>query len=201
MATYGRNFEFRIPPRGAARGGRFAAPSTPLAGGAGNPTGNIPIGAPVVANLSAGLDTAGRQIVELAPQGQTTDVNPLCGVMVYEYGPAAFAGFDPYLTTYSDLDFAPFGAGVQVVAGDPAAKVVLRTTVAFDFLGIRPYPGRVMVAGMGATPSLSIGSFLVPGVGNDASGYWQTTATEAGAWLVVTSIDTVRDEVEARLLF
>lgn len=201
MATYGRNFEFRIPPRGAARGGRFAVPSTPLTGGAGTPLGLIPIGAPVVANTAAGLDSAGRQIVMLAPAGQTTDVDPICGVMVYEYGPAAFAGYDPYLTTYSDLDSAPLAAGVQLVAGDPAAKIVLRNTVAFDFLGIRPYPGRLMIAGMGATPSVSIGSYLVPGVGNDTDGYWQTTTTEAGAWAVVTSIDTVRDEVEARLLF
>ena len=210
MSTYGNNFEFRIPPKGSARGGRFAAPSTALSGsGVGGGTaagtvggaGLIPIGAPVVADLAAGLDSAGRQIVKLAAPGELITNQPLAGVMVFEYGPAAMAGHDPHLTTYSDLDYAPLGAGVQVVAGDPSAKVCLRNTTAFSFLSVRPYAGRVMVNGLGATPSVSVGDFLVPGNGNDTDGYWESTSTEAGAWLVITSVDTNRAEVEARILF
>jgi hypothetical protein len=201
MSSYGRNLDFRIPPTHGARGGRFAAPAAPLTGGLGNPSGLIPIGAPVVADTTAGLDSAGRQIVKLAPQGTLTTAEPLCGVMVYEYGPAAFAGFDPYLTTYSDLDAAPLGAGVQVIAGDPATKVVFTNTVANTFLGIRSYPGRTMVNGFGATTTVAVGDYLVPGAGSDTNGYWQSTATEAGAWMVITSIDTTRLEVEARMLF
>jgi len=200
MATYGRNLDFRIPPRGAARGGRFAAPAAALVG-TGSPAGLIPIGAPVVADLAAGLDSAGRQIVKLAPAGTLSSAAGVAGVMVFEYGPAAFAGFDPYLTTYSDLDCAPLGAGVQVVAGDPTCKLVLTNTVANLFLTIRPYPGRTMVNGIGATPTVAVGDFLVPGAGTDTAGYWTSTATEAGAWLVITSIDSVRAEVEARMLF
>jgi hypothetical protein len=202
MATYGRNVDFRVPPKGSARGGRFAAPAAPLTGGSGSATaGLIPIGAPIVIDTVAGLDSAGRQIVKLAPQGSLTTAEPVCGVMVYEYGPAAFAGTDPYLTTYSDLDCAPLGQAVQVIAGDPATKIVLTNTVANSFLNIRSYTGRVMVNGFGATPTVTIGDYLVPGAGNDVAGYWQSTATEAGAWLVITSIDTVRAEVEARFLF
>lgn len=201
MATYGRNLDFRIPPRGSARGGRFAAPAAALTGGTGSPAGLIPIGAPVVADLVAGLDSAGRQIVKLAPAGTLSTAAMPGGLMVFEYGPAAFAGFDPYLTTYADLDCAPLAAGVQVVAGDPTCKIVLTNTVANLFLNIRAYPGRTMVNGLGATPTVTVGDFLVPGAGTDTAGYWTSTATEAGAWLVITSIDTTRAEVEARMLF
>ena len=213
MATYGRNFEFRIPPTGAARGGRFVTNTTALSGsGAGGGTataGRIPIGAPVVADLSAGMDSAGRQIVKLAPQalqipgGGGTIAAGSFGILVYEFAPTApaFAGVDPYLTTYSDLDSAPLGAAVQVIAGDPAAKVYFCNTVANTFLGIRSYPGRVMVNGLGATPTVAAGDYLVPGSGDDVDGYWTSTATAAGAWLQITRVDSTRNEVEARMLF
>lgn len=210
MSTYGNNVEFRVPPKGSARGGRFAAPQAILSGsgvGGGTAAGStagaglIPIGAPVVADTAAGLDSAGRQIVKLASPGALITAEPLAGVMVYEYGPAAMAGHDPYLTTYSDLDYAPLGAAVQVVAGDPATKVCLRNTTAFSFLSVRQYAGRTMVNGLGATPTVTVGDYLVPGNGNDVDGYWETTATEGGAWLVITSVDVLRGEVEARFLF
>jgi hypothetical protein len=201
MASYGRNFEFRIPPNHGARGGRFAAPAATLGGGTGSPLGLIPIGAPVVADLVAGLDSAGRQIVKLAPSGTLSSAASDGGIMIYEYGPAAFAGFDPYLTTYSDLDVAPLAAGVQVVAGDASTKVVFTNTTANSFLGIRAYPGRTMVLGIGATPTVIVGDFLVPGAGTETGGYWLSTATAAGAWMVITSVDTSRAEVEARMLF
>lgn len=205
MASYGRNFEFRVVPQGSARGGRFCSPSAPLAGsGAGGGsvgTGLIPIGAPLVVDTAAGLDTAGRQYVKLAPAGALTTAEPLCGIAVYEYAGGAFAGTDPYLTTYSDLSVVPLNQGVEMVAGDPSAKVVLSNTAAFSFLGQRNYVGRTMVNGLGATTSVAVGDYLVPGAGDDVDGYWQSTTSEAGAWLVITGIDTTRLQVEARLLF
>lgn len=204
MASYGRNFDYRILPRAEARNGRFVAPSVALSGanssgGGAAGTGLIPIGAPVVWDLSAGQDGVGRQYVKLATAGAT--VTPESGVLVYEYGPAAYAGVDPYLTTYSDLSVAPLGAPIQLVAGDPAAKIVLTNTPASSFLGVRSYPGRTMVNGLGATATVAIGDYLIPGSGDDVDGYWETTATATGAWAVITSVDTLRAEVEARMLF
>jgi hypothetical protein len=217
MASYGNNFEFRVPPRSAARKGRYVAPTTALSGsGAGGgtssfgsqPAGLLPIGAPVVADLVAGQDAQHRQYVKLAPSGTLVGTNGensvsygLAGIMVYEYGPAAFAGNDPYLTTYSDLGYAPLGAPVQVLSGDPTIKVVFRNTVAASFLGIRPYPGRTMVNGFGATATVTVGDYLIPGLGDDVDGYWTSTATAEGAWMVITGIDTTRLEVEAEMLF
>lgn len=189
MSSYGRNFEFRIPPRGPARGGRYAALAA------------TPIGAPIIIDTTAPANALGLQVVKLAPDGTSRGSGANKGIAVFEYGPAAFAGDDPELVTYSDKDTVPAGAAVQMVAGDAAVKVVLRNTVARNFLGIRPYPGRTMVAGMGATPTVVVGQFLVPGVGTDSGGYWKPTATEADGWLVVTKIDTTRAEVEARILF
>ena len=190
MGTYGRNLQFRIPPMSENRAGRFAVPST----------GIIPIGAPVVADLTAGLDALGHQIVKLAPQA-SAPVGGISGLAIYEFGPAAFAGFDPLLTTYSDLGNIPVGKGIQVVDGT-YTKVVFANTVAETFLGQRTYPGRIMVAGLTAvTPGVAVGDYLVPGVGDDTNGYWQDQQSATGAWLVVTSVDTVRVQVEARMLF
>jgi hypothetical protein len=214
MATYGRNFDFRVPPLHGQRGGRYAVSPTALtgagsSGGGAAGTGRIPIGAPVVADLSAGLDSAGRQFVKLASQGggssfdnlsNSAALNGMAGIAVFEYGPAAYAGFDQMLTTFSDLDTVPLGAAVQVVSGT-TVKVVLRNTVAHQFLGVRSYTGRTMVNGLGATATVAVGDYLVPGAGDDVDGYWQSTATEEGAWLVITSIDTNRLEVEAKMLF
>lgn len=208
MATYGRNFDYRIPPRAQARQGRFAAPAALLTGsgtgggtaaGSSGGAGLLPIGAPVVADLVAGLDSAGRQIVKLAAQAATPTA--MSGVVVYEFAPAAYAGHDPYLTTYSDLDYVPLGQACQVVAGDIGAKMCLTNTVANTFLQVRTYPGRIMVNGFGATATVIVGDYLVPGLGNDVDGYWQSQASATNAWAVITSIDTTRLEVEARMLF
>lgn len=80
-------------------------------------------------------------------------------------------------------------------------KVVFYNTIAELFLGQRQYPGRTMVNGMGATPTVSVGDFLVPGAGDDNDGYWTSTATESGAWLVITAVDPIRVAVEARMMF
>jgi hypothetical protein len=190
MGTYGRNLEFRIPPQSENRAGRFSAPIT------GNP---IPIGAPVIADTGAGTDALGRQIVELAT-GAQAPIGGQSGIAVFEYAPAAFAGFDPFLTTYSDLSVVPLGQAVQVVSG-PYVKVVFTNTVAELFLGQRQYTGRTMVAGLSATPTVTVGAFLTPGIGDDNDGYWAVTTNEAVAWLVVTLVDPVRVQVEARMLF
>jgi hypothetical protein len=185
--------------------GRFATNATPLSG-AGTPgtgatgTGLLPIGAPVSADTAAGLDSFGRQVIKLATAG--ADVPPLGmdGLLVYEFAPAAFAGTDPMLTTWSDLGLCPAGRGVQVVRGGHV-KVVFYNTFAEVFLGQRTYPGRLMIPGIGATPTVAVGNYLVPGQGDDTDGYWTSTATLAGAWMVITGIDTVRQAVEARMLF
>lgn len=203
MGTYGRNFEFRIPPQTENRGGRFASPVAALSGsGAGGGTaglGLIPIGAPVEVDYAAGNSLLGLQIVKLAT-GATAPVGGQMGVAVYEWGPAAFAGDDPNLVTYSDKDYVPAGRAVQVVSG-PYVKVVFTNTVPGSFLAQRSYKGRIMVAGLGATPSVNPGDFLSPGTGDDNDGYWAKTGTAANAWMVVTSVSGSRQEVEARMLF
>jgi len=197
MSSYGRNFGFRITPRSENRKGRFAAPAT------GN---RLPIGVPVVADTSAGNTTLTAypvqnvETVKLATGAQAPVVGQ-CGILVYEYGPAAFAGFDPTLTLYSDLDTVPLGANVQMVNG-PNVKVVLKNTLAQTFLHVRNYAARTMVAGLTAvTPTVSVGTYLTPGTGDDVNGYWTVTATQSQAWLVVTSVDTNRLELEAHLAF
>lgn len=190
MGTYGRNFEFRRPPESSARDGRWSTHADQPA---------IPIGAPVVADLAAAPNTLNLPLVTLAT-GATPRAGVEKGILVFEYGPAAFAGDDPYLTTYSDKGEAPPGAAIQLIHGDPSIKVVLKNTVARNWLGVRSYPGRLMVAPAGLA-TVAPGDFLTPGVGTDAGGYWAETATEADAWLVVDSVDPIRGEVEARMLF
>jgi hypothetical protein len=79
-------------------------------------------------------------------------------------------------------------------------KVVLRNTADRTFLNTRSYAGRVMVAGLGATPTLAVGDYLTPGTGDDDAGYW-AEGTAANGWLVITNVDAARGEVEARLTF
>lgn len=189
MGTYGRNFEFRVPPQSGQRAGRYSVPTTGT---------TIPIGAPIKATAGAAATSLGMAPCTLAT-GATVPVSGIHGIAVYEWGPAAFAGNDPFLTTYSDKDFVPLGAAVQLVSG-PDVKVVFKNTVANTFLTVRAYTGRVMVAGMGATPTIAVGDFLTPGTGDDTAGYW-AEGTAANGWLVVVGVDTVRSEVEARFTF
>jgi hypothetical protein len=168
MGSYGRNFDFRVPPVHGQRGARYFLPSTAPA--------DLPLGVPVrVADGAVPVD--GRLPVALATGAQAPKKG-MSGLLLFEYGPAAFSGFDPLLTTYSDLDKAPRGQAVQVIHGDA-----------------------IMVAGMGATPTLAPGDLLTPGTGTDAGGYWAETADPTLAWLVVESVDAARQEVEARFAF
>lgn len=190
MSSYGRNFEFRVPPVSQERGGRYY-----LAG-----TADVAIGAPVKVDMSEDINDLDLLPVVLATGAQAKPVAGQGGVLVYEFGPAAFAGDDASLVLYSDKDQAPAGAAVQVVRGFDV-KVVLRNTEDSTFLQTRAYEGKTYVAGLGATPTLEVGDMLTPGVGDDTSGYWAETATAANAWLVITKVDTARGEVEAKLNF
>lgn len=191
MGSYGRNFEFRVPPDGAQRGARYALPTTAPA--------DIPIGAPVRVADGAAPDEMGRLPVALATGAQAPKKG-LSGIALYEWAPAAFAGDDPYLTTYSDKGTVPRGHALQVISGD-MVKPVFKNTTDKVYLHTRTYTGRTMIAGMGATPTLAVGDMLTPGTGNDTAGYWAETANAAEAWLIVEFIDAARHEVECRLAF
>lgn len=202
MSTYGRNFDFRVTPEGGERGGRFSLAAVDQTGAA---VTSVPIGAPVVAyddnGDAIGEDALGRTKVALAVTDQAIPKGGLGGVLVYEYAPAAYAGYDPESTTYSDLDTVAAGQAVQVVFGQ-TAKVVLKNTEDSTFLTLRSYSGRTMVANIGtaATPTIVVGNYLTPHDSpSDSNGYWQKTTDATEAWLVVTGIDYSRGEVEARL--
>lgn len=188
MSNYGRNFEFRIAPERGQRNGRYV-----------NATGSpIPLGTPVAVDQAAGLDELGRQHI-VPVTGATVPVRGEHGIVLYEHTSVSLAGSDPALTTYADIDYAPTGRSCMVVSG-VTVKVVLRNTEDRTFLNTRAYAGRVMVAGLGATPTLAEGDFLTPGTGDDDAGYW-AEGTDANGWMIITSVDAARGEVEARLLF
>lgn len=206
MSTYHRNFEFRVPPSHGQRHGQYI---TPLANAQGTGT-QILIGAPVIADYTQTADpsygglaggTGDLQPVAVAAEA-SAPVQGASGIAVYEFKNAeAFAGFDPYLTTFADLAFIPYGAACMVIASR-AVTVLFRNTATELFLNTRPYPARTMVSGMAlATPIVTPGCYLTPGPGNDAAGYWEVTGNPALAWLRVTRVDNVRGEVEARFLF
>lgn len=189
MSNYGRNFYFAQPPVGNERAGRYALTTA----------SNRPIGVPVLKAASgAAKDGLGLVRVELAPEGSAIPLSGLGGIGVYEHAYGAYHGFDPEVTAYSDIDWIPKGRPLQVISG-PTVKVGYRNTVDESFYGQRDYEGRIMVAGLGATPTVAIGDMLTPGVGNDTDGYWKKTADATKAWLVVTDVDSNR--VEARLNF
>ena len=185
--SYGRNFSFRVTPKSGNRAGRYFLDGST----------DLPIGAPVV--LSGDADAVGRLGVQLATGAQAKPLPGKGGVLVYEH--IQHIGQDPYLSTYSDFDTVPAGEAVQVVNGEDV-KVAYKNTTATSFLTRSNYPtARVMVAGLGATPTVAVGDMLTPGTGNDSAGYWAETATAANAWLVVTAVNASTGEVEARLNF
>lgn len=193
MGSYGRNFDFRVMPFQGGRGARF------MLGG----TTNFPIGSPLEYDGAVDTTAFGNGVIglHLATGAQIPNLGT-SGIGVYEHAPAAFAGYDEALTNYSDIDFIPAGKLCQLVHGT-TVKVVLKTTVANTFLHTRAYTGRVMVAGIGGATSgdAETGSYLTPGNGTDTAGYWQTNATAANAWLVVTAVSQANLEVEALMTF
>ena len=189
MGTYGRNFDFRVTPEPYMRQGRFI-----LDNGS-----DVAIGAPVVAtggDLSAEFTQAVP--VELATGAQAPPLPGQGGILVYEW--IDLNDLDPVKNDYSDRPDAPDGRLVQVVRGQ-GIKVVMRNTADSTYLHNRDYPGRIFVAGLGATPTVAEGDFLTPGAGNVDSGFWAETADPDDAWLIVESVDADRGELEARLLF
>lgn len=192
MGSYGRNFDFRVAPHGGERGSRFMLSTT----------ADRPIGVPVKYDSSVDTTAYGSGVlgVVLATTAQAPVVTQ-SGVLVYENAPAGYAGNDPFLTRYSDMDKADKGKLVQVVHGT-TVKVVFTNTYDRTFLQTRSYTGRVMVAGItGATATIAVGDYLTPGVGTDADGYWAETATASNGWLRVTAVDNANDELEAVMLF
>lgn len=202
MSNYGRNFEFRVAPVSKDRSGRNFLDGA-----------SVPIGAPVAYSESGTLGTEnelGLRPFELAADGASAPLPGQGGVAVYEFGPAAFAGDDAMLTTYSDKGMIPAGAAIQVVGGE-YVKVVLRNVPDFTFSSVRDYAGVNMVNPTDAA-ALSVGDALIPGAGDGTDGYWKTggtadSATPAGAWLIVERIGTfdihgsAGIEIEARLNF
>jgi hypothetical protein len=194
MTDYGRNFEFLVAPSGRQRKGRFF-----------NDGGVTPIGVPVVVDYVNGTsnedNALGMQPVVVVDGATNVPTQGTGGIMIYEYGPNAYAGDDTALTVSSDKDTVPAGAAVQVVSGTEI-KVRLRNTVETVFLQTRTYAGRTMVAGLGATPTVAVGELLTPaGTPNDTNGYWAETATAAEGWLVITKVDADRNELEAQMTF
>lgn len=182
MGTYGRNFDFRIVPLENSRKGRYVAGASPIV-----------IGAPILATTTPDASFTDALTVGLATGAQDPK-HGYSGICVYEH--IDVDGYDPALYGYSDLDTAPAGKLVQLVSGTDG-KVVFRNTSARTFVGQRSYTGRIMVAGMGATPTVAEGDYLTPGTGNDTDGYWAVTQTASQGWLVVTNVDALRQEVEA----
>jgi hypothetical protein len=189
MASYGRNFHTRVSPYPQQRKGRYQ-----------NTQGAaIPIGTPVVVANGA---TPNHGLTDVLPATLATGAQApkrgFAGIAIYEW--IDMNGTDPELDTFSDRDTIPDGELFQVISG-PNVKVVFTNTTARSFMGLRDYTGRLMVAGLGATPTVAIGDYLTPGTGNDSAGYWAETASAANAWLVVTNVDAARQEVEAEFVF
>jgi hypothetical protein len=182
MGTYGRNFDFRIVPTENDRKGRYVVIDR----------AGIVIGAPILAG-SPPIDQVTDSLPVQLAIGEQPWKSGFTGICVYEH--IDLWGYDTALWGYSDLDIAPYERSCQLVGTE--AKVVFRNTTARTFAGTRSYTGRIMVAGMGATPTVTVGDYLTPGVGNDTDGYWAVTQTPANGWLVVTNVDALRQEVEA----
>jgi hypothetical protein len=189
MGSYGRNVDFRVVPIEQQRRGRILQDEST----------DIAIGAPFVINDAVeGVDLWTDALpAKLATSAQAPK-RGMCGIGIYEW--IDFNQLDPEYFTYSDRDKIPAKRQFQLISG-PGIKVVFRnTTNNRSFMGTRTYPGRIMVAGMGATPTVKVGDYLSPGVGNDASGYW-ATSTSVNGWLHVTNVDAKRQEVEAEFIF
>lgn len=182
-----RNGVFRVSPRGGERKGRFIL----------NPSGNaVPEFAPVVVTAPGGAD--GRAVVSLATGAQNKPLPGRGGILAYEQ--FRMDGYDPVSSTYSDVGTVEPGKSVQVIDGENRVKIALRNTTAGAYRANYPTP-RVMVTGMGATPTLQAGDMLTPGTGDDSSGYWTTTSNAAEAWLIVNNVDVASGWVEATLNF
>lgn len=188
MGSYGRNVDFRVTPLEMQRRGRIILDE-------GN---DVAIGAPFIIADGADSDPLWTDAL---PATLATGAQPprrgLSGIGIYEW--LDFNGLDPEYYAYSDRDMIPNGRQFQLISG-VGVKVVFRNTDDRKFMGTRDYAGRVMVAGLGATPTVKIGDFLSPGVGDDDSGYW-AVSTSTNGWMRVTNVDALRQEVEAEFIY
>jgi len=194
MGTYGRNFDFRQSPIPQHRLGRFVNGATA-----------VPQGAPVVA--SGAEDDNGRRAFALAADGASRPAPGQGGVAVYEVPDNTGLGLvaNPLITRASDHIDVPADVSAQVCHGTEV-RLAFWNTEEDDFDGMRTganvYAARVMVAGAsGATPTVAVDDFLVPGVGNDTDGYWKVGGTADTAWAIVTQVDTEIGTVTAQMLF
>lgn len=194
MGTYGRNFDFRQSPIPQHRLGRFINGATV-----------VPQGAPVVAEGTE--DANGRRAFALAANGATRPAPGTGGVAVYEVpdNNGLELAANPLITRASDYRDIPASVPAQVCHGTEV-RLAFWNTEEDDFDGMRTganvYTARVMVAGAsGATPTIAVGDFLVPGVGNATDGYWKEGGTATTAWAVVTQVDTEIGAVTAQMLF
>lgn len=188
MGSYGRNVEFRVVPLEYQRRGRIIL----------DEGSDVAIGAPFIIADDAPTDPMWTDALPATlATGAQTPKRGLSGLGIYEH--LDFNQVDPQWVTYSDKDLIPNGRQFQLISGH-GLKVVFRNTADRTFMGTRDYPGRVMVAGMGATPTVTVGDFLTPGTGDDDSGYW-AVSTSANGWLRVTNVDALRQEVEAEFIF
>lgn len=192
MGSYGRNFDFRVSPLEYQRRGRIMlADATPTV-----------IGAPfVIADDAPTSDLWTDALPATHATGSQAPKRGMCGLGIYEH--LDFNQVDPQWIQYSDIDKIPKGRMFQLVSG-VGIKVVFKNTADRTFMAgpfARDYDGRIMVAGMGATPTVGVGDFLTPGTGDDDNGYWAVTGTAANGWLKVTNVDAKRQEVEAEFVF
>lgn len=188
MGSYGRNVDFRVVPLEYQRRGRITQDETT----------DIAMGAPFIIADAAVPD---KYWTDALPAKLATGAQPpkrgMCGIGIYEW--IDFNQLDAEYYTYSDKDLIPTKKEFQLISGD-GVKVVFKNTADRKFMGIRNYKGRIMVAGMGATPTVKVGDYLSPGTGNDTAGYW-ASSTSANGWLHVTNVDSKRQEVEAEFVF
>lgn len=193
MGTYGRNADFRQSPLPQHRLGRFIAGET------------VPQLAPVVA--SGDEDANGRRAFVLAAEGASRPSVGTGGVALWEVpdnnGLLGNTG-NPLITRSSDFGDVPEGQPAQVCHGTEV-RLAYWNTDEDDFRGMRTadaYPARVMVAGAsGATPTVDVDEFLVPGPGTDDGGYWKVGGSATTAWAVVTNVDPETGHVTAQMLF
>lgn len=190
MSNYGRYFEFRNSPRPENRYGRALSPNAVIA-----------IGAPVVAGTAA-PNADGRSVYAAMSAVQSGRPLPIKhGIAIFEHSYNAYAGRDPVLDAPSDFPDIPANSPIQVCHGTNIKVVLRNILVDTVFMGMRTYDdARTMVA-PGDLSTLAVGNFLVPGTGNNSAGWWAEGGDADTAWLQITSVDTVRGEVEAQMLF
>lgn len=114
--SYGKYFEFRVPPQSGQRAGRYSLATA------------TNIGGPVVA--SGSVDADGVQPVVAATAGVNKPTPGQGGILVYEH---LFT--DGPLEVNSDKHQAPAGSYVQVVSGSEV-KVALRNDGTVDMVDL-----------------------------------------------------------------